>query len=391
MGQRHRSGDLIRNTVHNLLTEGTDGPSYQVEQNLFYHHKSIDMAIDFKKVAQMTDLKDLLTYPEFREQYVWLYDKCHKGQSYYIGGEAHYESEIGYLKKIWMDNEEVKQATVLSIALAMIDLAYHGLTIQPISKTTGYLVPRPKNLKKRKNDPDQWEKRVVFVISAYGELELRRRSGIIVGAKNPQMVYEGDIFEPRTETKNGHTVTTIRHIPMKASMRITHAYIVLILPGGYEDVKIFSIEEIQAFRKLQRNENMRNAASWTGGIDGQPMRGTIEAKVIKHAFSTYPRLNLGGSNASLATDSVDYLERDASLATVMAGADGEDEGYVETDDDGPYNEDDQEITDQQEDEDLGPFTPPTPPVQQKAPPKKQEQPAVTTKKADTTKAPGFNF
>lgn len=367
------------------------------------------MAIDFKKVAGMTKLSDLLAYPEFRQQYVWLYDKCHKGQSYYIGGEAHFESEIGYLKKIWMDSPDVKQATVLSIALAMIDLAYHGLTIQPISKTSGYLVPRPKNLKKRKNDPDQWEKRVVFVISAYGELELRRRSGIIIGAKNPVMVYQGDIFETPTDTVNNRTVTKIHHVPMKQSQIITHAYIVLILPGGYEDVKVFSMEEIQAFRALQRSEAMRKAAPWTGGINGQPMRGTIEAKVIKHAFSTYPRINLGGSTASLATEEIDYLERDASLAAVMGGT-----AEVSEDEDGVYDDQDEQypedMTDEQIDaefdarveaakkeeeqpEDLGPFTPPTtnprhPPANRQAatPP---ATPAATKTAANS--APKFDF
>lgn len=57
--------------------------------------------------------------------------------------------------------------------------------------------------------------------------------------------------------------------------------------------------------------------AWTGGVGGQPTRGMIEAKVIKHSFSTYPRLRLGNSTI-LMTDDMD-MEADAAYAQAMAG------------------------------------------------------------------------
>lgn len=76
---------------------------------------------------------------------------------------------------------------------ALMDLAYHGLSLEPVSKATAYLTPRSHNIGTRDNKI--WEQRVLLSISAYGELQLRMRSGIIKYADNPIMVYEGDIFE----------------------------------------------------------------------------------------------------------------------------------------------------------------------------------------------------
>jgi hypothetical protein len=158
------------------------------------------------------------------------------------------------------------------------------------------------------------------------------------------------------------------------------------------------MDEIQGFRKLQRNETMRNSPMWTGGFGGQPMRGTIEAKVIRHAFSTYPRINLGNSTATLAIDDMErtdsQYDKDAALAAVMAGAhDDDDAPAVHSPEDDTYNqytenddeqqEDDQttQDTEQAKKQNEDPWAPPTTPVETKAKTTAQQQQPAPTKPA----------
>lgn len=360
MGKGQRGRGLIQKTLENILVAGTEPqPSVSVKRNLFYHHKSIDMAINWAQVKKMT-LAQLLDYPEFKLQFIHMYD-CHKGQDYYIGGEAFYEQEVAFMLTLFRENEKLAASTTISIATAMISgVAYHGLSIEPVSKGFAYLIPTPQNIGSKQQA--QWIDTCKYRISAYGELELRRRNGVITRVKNPIMVYDGDIFETALKTINGKSkMEIVQHIPKRKSEKITHAYIILSLPGGDEDIKVFSMEEIQGFRRLNRNETMRNSGMWTGGFDGQPMRGTIEAKVIKHAFSTYPRLNLGASGASLETEDIDKQEdavnrqydRDAQLANVMGGGGAP---GLSTDDDDQYQDQQQE---EQAEEDDDPTPPPT--------------------------------
>lgn len=360
MGQGRGNGGLIRQALVQILVADTVRPSRQIVSDLFFNLKTITMAINWGAVKKMT-LAQLLEYPEFKQQFIHMYD-CHKGQDYYIGGEAFYEQEISFMLTLFRDNPKLAASTTVSIASAMVSgVAYHGLSIEPVSKGFAYLIPTPFN-SAAKNQPPNWIETVKYRISAYGELELRRRNGVIVSVKNPVMVYEGDLFEPTYKTIGGKTKIEISHIPRRKSQKITDAYIILALPNGEEDVKIFSIEEIQGFRKMNKNEAMRNSPMWTGGFEGQPLRGTIEAKVIKHAFSTYPRLNLGISGAQLETDVIDkgeaaverQFDRDATLADVMGG-NGQEE----------YDHPDNQNYEEPE-EDLGPFTPPTQPVKEKA-------------------------
>lgn len=335
------------------------------------------MAIDWASVKKMT-LAQLLDYPEFKKQFINMYD-CHKGQDYYIGGEAFYEQEIAFMLALFRDNAKLAASTTVSIATSMISgVAYHGLSIEPVSKGFAYLIPTPFNSGTKQQA--QWIDTCKFRISAYGELELRRRNGVITHVKNPVMVYDGDIFETALKTVNGKSkMEIVQHIPKRKSEKITHAYIILSLPGGDEDIKVFSMEEIQGFRRLNKNETMRDSPMWTGGFNGQPLRGTIEAKVIKHSFSTYPRLNLGISHATLETEEIDrsadaverLYERDATLANVMGGD--------FPDDQEPYTEAEQE-------EQPDPWKPPTPPVTEQ--PKKA---ATETKSTEPAATPGFNF
>lgn len=261
--------------------------------------------LDFKVVAAMK-VSELLQNDDFRSHFVWLYCTAHnqtEGQ-----GQAFFDREMTFLAKMFDDDVKLRQATTLSVFLALLDLAYHALSIEPVAKAQAYIYLSPKNLA-GKDEPARWEQRAVYKISGYGELTLRVRSGVIKYADNPVLVYEGDYFEPIDGI--------VHHTPKKLSKRITDAYIKITRGDGSVDYKWFSMDEIYSFKNKSKTQG---SVAWTGGVDGQPTRGMIDAKVIKHAFSTYPRLVIGGQNTQLETDTLDGDAAYASLMAKMAGA-----------------------------------------------------------------------
>lgn len=264
-------------------------------------------------------IPQLLTDPEFQNAMVTMYNTCSKSTH----GDIYYAKQVDYLKKQMMDTPRIASATTLSVMTAMLDLAYHCLSIEPISKAEAYITPRSHNLGTK--DKPQWQQRVILQISAYGELKLRIRSGIVKYANNPVMVYKGDDFK----VVNGVVQHTSRH----ESDEITHAWIMITRHDNSVEYKHFSIGEILSF-KAKADEQQQKSHAWTGGVNGQPTPGMIAAKVIKHSFSTYPRLFLGKS-AVLQTDEID---REAFYATTMAGIMGGEQDVNQQDPQDPIDQ-----------------------------------------------------
>jgi len=256
--------------------------------------------LDFKAVAAMK-VSELLQNEDFKSHFVFIY--CTAQNQTEAQGQAFFEREMTFLKKMFDDDVKMRAATPLSVFLALLDLAYHALSIEPVSKAQAYIYLQPKNTAP-KGSPAVWEQRAVYKISAYGELTLRVRSGVIRYADNPVLVYEHDDYEKI----DGR----VHHRAKRMSQRVTDAYIKITRDDGSVEYKDFSMADIYSFKAKSKSAD---SLAWTGGVDGQPTRGMIEAKVIKHAFSTYPRLVVGGQNTQLETDVIDG---DAAYATVMA-------------------------------------------------------------------------
>jgi recombinational DNA repair protein RecT len=306
------------------------------------------------------NLVQLLEYPEFRNHYILMYNQCHKS----VDGLMHFERETTFLKKIAIDNKKIMKATALSVMTALLDLAFHGLSIEPITKPQAYITVRAHNAGTK--EQPAWEERAILNITGYGEIAMRIRSGIIRYVDNPVLVFKDDLFE-----QNKGKVTT--HMPSNTSTTITHAYLRIVRYDGSEDYKILSMDDLQAMRAKSDNQN---GAAWTGGIkddDGkpQPMAGMIFAKLFKHSFNGYPRLILGQST-QLADEEI---EREAVYANVMSQI---------TDQPTPSITSNESTNQHQEDDEnpLGGGETPSP-VETKSPPESKSEPKETPKEKAT--------
>ena len=311
--------------------------------------------------AKDMSIPDLLKNEGFKGWYALLYDQIHPRAR--VNGTTHYEQQITFFRKFYAESEDIRQATATSVATLFIDLAYYAMTIEPMNKALAYVMPRSVNIGTKENK--KWEKRVLLQISPYGELALRLDSKVIRAIQGPFLVHQGDSIE----TVNG----MVHHIGRNQSTKITGGWIRIIRWDGVQDDRYFSMEQIMNYRSKSKDPG---SFAWTGGIDGQPTRGMIEAKVIKHGFDTYPRLNLSATS-ELASDEEDTFTKEAILANTMAEMSGGSESPGSGDD--SYREEEPETTQTHEEEEPKPTTKAE--VVRRTP--------QTTKSADESNVPTF--
>lgn len=206
-------------------------------------------------------------------------------------GEAVYERESGFFNRIMVEQQDMQRATKFSIFTAFIDLAVCGLSLEKGLNPLAYLMARNYNLGKGANGKDVWEKRLGLTVSAYGELVLRQRAGQIRFADNPVVIYQEDEFS-FADTDGRKTVSYVCHYP-HVSNHVVAAFMRITRNDGTVDYAVMLEEDWVRLAGYSARQNRGTAnelySSNNGGID----TGFLKAKLIKHAFKTYPKLRLG--------------------------------------------------------------------------------------------------
>lgn len=197
-----------------------------------------------------------------------------------------YEQEKFNFLKAVTSNATLSKCEPLSLYGCFMDAAVNGLSFDP-SKKHLYLVP--------------YANKAQLMISPYGELLTRMRAGQIRHADNPVLVYEGDHF--RYKVSNGTAnVEYEMTLPRKQDAQIIGCFICITRPDGSTDYKVLSMEEVQKLRKFSKSAN---SLAWTEGIAGM-----IQAKTIKHAFKSYPKIPLKGSFSQLVSEKIEDVEHE---------------------------------------------------------------------------------
>lgn len=224
----------------------------------------------------------LANLPEVADRFKNIYTIMNGGNSS-VASEK-YEAEKFHFMKLIQDKPDLQQCTKLSLYGCFLDMAVNGLSFDSSMKHA-YVVSFNTNVGTKQNP--KWEKRANLMISGYGELHMRVRQGQIKYADNPILVYEGDEF--KHGTREG--MVFLEHVaayPRKTD-NIIACYIRLERIDGSVDYKVLSIEEIQKLRKYSKDPDGK---AWTDGLPGM-----IQAKTIKHAFRSYPKIRMGEFSA----------------------------------------------------------------------------------------------
>ena len=237
-----------------------------------------------------------------------------------MSGEAAYEKESRNFNRLLSEKEDIrKKCTHFSIFTSFLDVAISGLSLEPGTKAQAYLLSRSVAVDVSYDNGQKkniYETQCVLTVSGYGELLLRARVGQIRHADNPVIVYEEDSFE--YGERNGqkfvnytcrlpHTTGKIVATFMKITRADGSADYAVMLPEDWMRLSNYSARQNSKYNyeKKQWETGKPNAlyTAANGGIDP----GFLTAKLIKHAFKTYPKARVGRAT-QLESQQVDEEE-----------------------------------------------------------------------------------
>ena len=254
---------------------------------------------------------DVVQSEAVRNRFIQIYDTLWGAGT----GEAAYEREAYHFTSILRDNEKLHKATRFSIFNAFIDLAVTGLSLEPGVRALCYLQGR--NFKVGE-DPQTgkgiYEGRLTLTISGYGELVLRARAGQIRHADNPVLVYEEDAFS-FSDIDGRKQVSYTCNLPHKSN-HVVAGYLRITRCDGSVDYSVMLEEDWLRLKDYSAKQNKywdNTTKKWVlnpndlyvsnnGNID----TGFLCAKIIKHAFKTYPKVRIG--KAELETQQTDEVQ-----------------------------------------------------------------------------------
>lgn len=254
---------------------------------------------------------DVVQSEAVRNRFIQIYDTLWGAGT----GEAAYEREAYHFTSILRDNEKLHKATRFSIFNAFIDLAVTGLSLEPGVRALCYLQGR--NFKVGE-DPQTgkgiYEGRLTLTISGYGELVLRARAGQIRHADNPVLVYEEDAFS-FSDIDGRKQVSYTCNLPHKSN-HVVAGYLRITRCDGSVDYSVMLEEDWLRLKDYSGKQNKywdnttkqyilkpnELYTSNNGNID----TGFLCAKIIKHAFKTYPKVRIG--KAELETQQTDEVQ-----------------------------------------------------------------------------------
>jgi recombinational DNA repair protein RecT len=253
-------------------------------------------------------------------KFIQLYEALHVEKK----GKSIYQKEQFNFMKLLNENTSLQECTKLSLYGCFLDVAVMGLSLDQGTKPLAYMLPR-KAKTKNANGAEVWESRASITVSPYGELVMRIRAGQIKRADNPIIVYEGDIIKVGLSVQ-GHRVVKEYEaaIPRKKDALIIGGFIRLERHDGSFENPWIDISEMDRLK----NYSAKNNAKWEDDLDtngnrvkigtepngspkyrkkrvigdanalfssnnGQIDPGFFEAKIIKHAFRSYPKIRVG--------------------------------------------------------------------------------------------------
>ena len=235
-------------------------------------------------------------------------------------GAQIFAREQQWFKRIMTETPDLMKCTPTSVFSAFMDVATLGLSVAKGTNPLAYLIPY--NIKVNKGTPQEYtEKRLQLEVSPYGELAMRENFGQIKHADNPVIVYEHEKDFFRDYTKEGQRYIDYERKPVPAGQkkRIYAGFIRVVRMDNTVDYHVMDMSDIERLKGYSERKNFGKANRLYTSNDGQIDEGFFVAKLIKHAFRSYPKspyMQLIG-NAVMQTEKEDAdLEELKNLTSI---------------------------------------------------------------------------
>lgn len=280
----------------------------------------MNQQLSFAQELQQLKATDVIRNERVRAQFINVFNSI-----WGEGGEQAYEREAIYFNQQLRDKANLRECSGTSIFYSFIDLAVKGLTLAPGSQALCYLIPRSVKVGTTPQGGDIWEKVCNLTISGYGELVLRKNAGQIRHADNPVIVYEGDTFQYGEQ--NGQKIVNFMSAFPRRSNKIIACFLKITRADGTIDYSVMTEQDWMRLKGYSDKQNTffdRKTNQYVVksnelyNKDGQIDTGFLMAKCVKHAFKSYPKLNIG-RGSSLESETIEQ----AAVIDPYAGVDNE--------------------------------------------------------------------
>lgn len=233
--------------------------------------------------------------------------------------ERFYEEQSAMARDIIISSESLKKCSGFSIFNAFIAVAINGLSLEKNSTTQCYIEPRSvaigvkSNMQTNKQEK-VYENRAMLKVSGYGELLIRQRAGQIASICNPVIVYDCDKFEYGEDDAGIH-ISYSKKFPRTPGAKVIAGYVKIIKTDNSVDYKVMDMDDVKRLVDFSIKSNSKydyQHGQWIAGKpnalygkseDGSDIdTGFFCAKIIKHAFKTFPRISVGDGAIMMADD-----------------------------------------------------------------------------------------
>lgn len=246
------------------------------------------------QVLQQTPANQLANLPALEERFVNLFSKT-RGVSL-KEADMVFQTEKYHFQKALSENPTLRECETLSLYGCFMDAAVQGLSFDP-KKKLAYIIPGSVNVGTRDNK--QYVKRASLEVSPYGELAIRQLTGQIKYAENPIIVYEGDTFEPY---QDGSGKGINYKMNPSHTNKIIAAFITIVKLDGERDYHWLMENDWKRLATYSEKKNNGKANALYTSVNGGIDPGFLGAKLIKHAFKSYPKVNIIGTFTKTAPD-----------------------------------------------------------------------------------------
>ena len=247
-------------------------------------------------------LAEVVDDERVKNRFVELYNS----RSLKKNGEAEYIQATESFMRAIQEDDNLRDCTTLSLYNAFLDMAVYSVNVAKQAKPLAYLLWNSVNVGTKQKK--QYEKRAHLEISPYGELAIRQQRGQIAYCDDPTLVYEGDEYSGIYYSKGMKAVDYRR---THKSNKIIGAFLKIVRPDGSVDYSEMTEEKMDRLRKYSEKKNKRGNpdgkanALYSSGEGGTADAGFWVAKLVKHAFSTYPRIDNPHANATFKTQEIE--------------------------------------------------------------------------------------
>jgi len=236
---------------------------------------------------------EVLNNEQVKERAVSLFKNLHQATE--EEAENFFEREKYNFARAIQNDNNLTQCTGFSIYCCLLDIAVMSLSLENVSQPLLYVLWRNAKV------GNEWEKRAYIDVSPYGELALRMQKGQILYADDPVIVYQGDLFKPMVNEKGQKICLWESQVPRQSSV-IVGVFIKLTRPDYSFDYAYMLKEDIDRLASYSEKKNKGRTNALYTSDGGQIDSGFLKAKMIKHAFRTFPKVQIGKFGAAKLQD-----------------------------------------------------------------------------------------